>query len=413
MKTKIHKGDDLLKIIIRVLSVVLVAVLTFASQGISVVDAENEPMLLLKGSPAEIGKQYGEQAEEAIEQNISLFKKAANRSHAEITKAVNKYERFLREENPDLLDQIGAMAENAGVRYNDILALNALGEEVLGEGCTTVLATGAATKSGKAYYHKNRDATIGSKQVVVQVEPEGGQKYIGITSAGYTGIAMGINENGVSVGNNVLSTWDIGSGYGNLDVIRMTLEEATDARDAVDFIQEVPRYSGSNYGIADHEEAAFVEATHSATAVKWIEDEAMAHTNHFILDGMKKYESLNLNNLEKNRWSWYVSTKERLLRATELLGQSFGKIDAQTLIKVSEDQDGPDSTYWIDSQTVIDGTPMGSVSTGTFDGSKLRMWSQLGQPSVAPAIPFDVDRPHIPQPFISGKQSDRIKATAH
>ncbi|MFB4165509.1 C45 family autoproteolytic acyltransferase/hydrolase [Alteribacillus sp. JSM 102045] len=392
-----------MKFIIRLLSVVLVAVITISSLGLPFVNAEEEPILYLKGSSIDIGEQYGEQAKEEIKHNISLFKKAANQSHSKLSQAAHEYESFLEEKSPEILERLRAMAESAGVNYQDLLALNALGEEFLGEGCTTVLAAGDATKSGNAYYHKNRDARIGSKQVVVQMEPEDGQKYIGITSAGYSGMAMGINEKGVSVGNNVLSTWDIGPGYGNLDVIRMTLEEAADAESAVDFIQEVPRQSGSSYGIADNEDAAFVEATHSAAAVKWIEDEVMAHTNHFILDGMEKYDALDFNNLQENPWSWYVSTKERLSRATGLIDQNFGSIDARTLIKLSEDQDGPDSTYWIDSQTELKGIPMGSVSTGTFDGSKLRMWSQLGQPSDVPAIPFDADRPHIPEPFNSGK----------
>ncbi|WP_368505260.1 C45 family autoproteolytic acyltransferase/hydrolase [Alkalihalophilus sp. As8PL] len=394
----------------------LIVILSFGAFGSFETKAEgNDANITLKGSPKEIGEQYGKQAKEQIKQNISLFQTMAplaNLTEVDLIHAANDYENFLAVENPELLEQLQAMATYADVRYEDLLAFNALEEEVMGDGCTTMLATGAATQSGNAYYHKTRDANRGSKQVVVQVEPDNGYTYIGITSAGSTGIAMGINENGVSVGNNVLSTWDTGSGYGNLVVIRLALEAASDAQDGVDFIENLQRASGSVYAVADRDEAAWVETTANHSAVHWVVDEAMAHTNHYILPGMEQFDTLE-SDPSNERWSWYLSTHNRLDRAQNLLDNQYGKINIQRLVKISEDQDPAydDSTYWIDSDAEINGVKMGSVSTGTFDGSKERMWAQLGQPSVAPAIPFSVDRPHIPKPFNSGKQSDRVEET--
>lgn len=395
---------------------VIAAVLTFGSfNGPVNASEQGEVSVYAEGTAAEIGKQYGEQAKSAIAQNIDLFKvaaQAADFTKGDLESAAADYQAFLLEESPELLEQYKAMAEGSGVELEDLLAFNVLEEQVVGDGCTTIIATGSATQGDKAYYHKNRDASRGYKQVVLQIVPEGGNKFIGITSAGSSGIAMGINEHGVSVGNNVLHTWDRGSGYGNLTVIRMALENAENAQEAVSYIQDLPRSSGSVYGIADKEEGAFLETTHSAYAVKWVVDEAMAHTNHYILPEMEQYEALDDDPAERERWSWYISTEERLERATDLLNEKTGKLNPQDLVKISEDQDGEEPVYWIDAQYELNGRGMGSVSTGTFDGSKLRMWSQLGQPSVAPAIPFEVDRPHIPEPFSSGAQSDRLVNTA-
>jgi hypothetical protein len=401
--------------ILKILTLSVIAiVLGFSGYSGSVEADETEITVFAEGSASQIGKQYGEQAKGAIVQNVELFKLSAQLvglTESDIEQAAANHQVFLLENNTELLKQYESMASAAGVELEDILAFNALEEKVVGDGCTTIIATGSATQGKKAYYHKNRDASHGFKQVVLQIQPEDGNKFIGITSAGSSGLAMGINEHGVSVGNNVLHTWDTGSGYGNLTVIRMALENAATAQEAVSYIQEIPRASGSVYGIADRAEGAFLETTHSAYAVKWVIDEAMAHTNHYILPEMKKYEALDDDPAEKNRWSWYISTEERLGRATELLNGRVGKLNAQDLIKISEDQDGEEKVYWIDAQYEVNGRGMGSVSTGTFDGSKLRMWSQLGQPSVAPAIPFEVDRPHIPSPFSSGAQSDRIEKT--
>ncbi|CAM3827045.1 hypothetical protein D1970_05825 [Mesobacillus zeae] len=144
-------------------------------------------------------------------------------------KAADDYREYLQGKDPSQLQQIKALASIADVRTEDLLAFNALEEKVVGDGCTTVIATGKAVKGDKAFYHKNKDASRGYQQVVLQVEPEKGNKFIGVTSAGSTGLAMGINEHGVSVGNNVLYTWDTGKGYGNLTVIRMALEDAESA----------------------------------------------------------------------------------------------------------------------------------------------------------------------------------------
>ncbi|MFD2803431.1 C45 family autoproteolytic acyltransferase/hydrolase [Litchfieldia salsa] len=402
----------------KLLSGLCIGVVSFVTMGTYVAGAstgESSQTLNLSGTPSEIGQQYGELAKSAIQENVTLFKKTANLigySDEELIEAGTELETYLLEQDSDLIEQFQAMAEGSGVSYIDLLAFNQLEETVLGDGCTTILADGKATKTGATYYHKTRDASRGYKQVVVQVQPEDGNKFIGITSAGSSGIAMGINEHGVSVGNNVLSTWDTGRGYGNLTIIRMALENVSNTQEAVDYVATIDRSSGSVYGIADETEAAFVETTNSAYGVIWVEDEAIAHTNHFIHPDMLVYEDLS-EDLTDERWdwSWYISTEERLERATELLEKDFGKLDIQRIIKISEDQNGEDPTLWIDAQAEINGRAMGSVSTGTFDGSKLRMWSQLGQPSVAPAIPFDVDRPLIPMPFNSGMQSDRIEKT--
>lgn len=81
------------------------------------------------------------------------------------------------------------------------------------------------------------------------------------------------------------------------------------------------------------------------------------------------------------------------------------------MVAISEDQEGEDSVYWIDAQAVINDISMGSVAAGSHDGAKLRMWAQLGQSSIAPAVPIEVNRPLVPGPFASSQQSERIGDT--
>lgn len=362
-------------------------------------DSSKVYAVMLKGDPEERGKQYGEQVKDAVVANIEFFLEAAleqGLSLEDILIQGREYEEILRQETPNLVAEIKGLAETSGVSYETLLAFNLLEEEILGGECTIMLATGAATRDGGIYFHKNRDARRGVAQVVIQVEPAEGYKFIAITSAGSTGISLGINEKGVSTGNNALYTWDRGKGLGNLTINRRILEQAASAREAVELIEGWDRRSGSCYNVADTEEAAFVEATHSAVAVMWVVDDAVAHTNHYIIPGMEIYETI----FDPND-----STYIRLERANELLQADWGHLTIRHLIGISEDRIGEIGNNWIDRQA--NGT--GTISAGTFDHTKLRMWVQLGQPSIAPEIPLDVDRPLIPGPFATGQFSEIIE----
>lgn len=329
-------------------------------------------VLILEGTPEEIGMLYGEHAHDSINRNLELFWREVDAQGFCRDEALLKgleFADFMIEANPEIVIEIQGMALAAGVGYEELLAFNALEEIVFNDGCTNLLATGSATKEGKVYYHKNRDTSGSPEQVIMERLSGDHHRFIAVTSAGSTGIAMGINEHGVSAGNNALTTWDIGSGYNNLTINRMILEYSGSASEGVNLVLSWSRRSGSNYQVADSSEAAFIETSHSAAQVRWVVDEALATTNHYTLPEMLEYEDR----------SNFSSTHQRYDRANALIQADLGEIDVNTMIDISMDQHG---SYRIDNTS--------TVSAATFDGAELLMYAQLGRPSYTDVLTIDL-----------------------
>lgn len=332
-------------------------------------EQEAWPAINLQGASWDIGDQYGEQSRELILKNLELFwQEVENQGLGKetvLSKGKN-FETFMITNKPEMVVEIYAMSRSAGVCYEELLAFNALEGVVFQDGCTNLLATGSATIDGKAHFHKTRDI-VASKplQVIVERAPEGSYSYIGIANAGSTTVAMGVNEKGVSTGNTALTTWDLGDGYANHTINRLIMEQASTAAEAVDIIFESPRRRGANYHVADLYEAAFVETSHSAAAVKWVVDEAVANANHYTLPEMLHFEiSENVN-----------SSTQRAERASALLHKQFGSIDTDVMIEISKD-----TVYRYSMSRSI------TVSAATFDNENLTMYAQLDRPTYTPVI---------------------------
>lgn len=333
------------------------------------VSAYEEPeLLVLEGTPFEAGQQYGEHSRDAIIRNLDLFWSEAESqgfSREEVLAEGKDFEALMLDICACTIEEIAGIAQSARVCYDELLAFNALHVTVFRDGCTNLLAAGSATVDGKAYLHKNRDLSSAPEQVIIERSPSDGYSFIGISSAGATNVAMGINEKGVSTGTTTLYTWDTGSGLAGHAMNSKILAEASTAQEALSVIANTARRGGTGYGIADANEVALVETTHTAYGVKWVVDDAIASTNHYILPEMEQYEDR----------SSFASTTQRLNRGNELLQKNLGQIDAGTLIDIGSDTFG---TYSINSSRTL--------AASTFDGSNVIMYGQLGRPNYTPVI---------------------------
>lgn len=324
-------------------------------------------ILRLKGSALEMGMRYGSERKEDIRKNIELFwhkAKSSGLSRDYLMYRGYLYEIMMQEAHPEALVELDAVSFAAGIDYQELLAFNAMQETVFNDGCTNLLAHGTATKSAQVFFHKNRDVSGDPVQIVIERLSGPFHRYVAITSAGSSGVAMGINEYGVSTGNTNLQTWDTGAGLGNLDINRIILERSADALGAVNVVQHLHRRGGSNFHVTDAENALFIESTHSDMKVGQVTDSARANTNHYVLTDMQNYES-----------GGTTSSHHRYIRANALLQQNLGQITHETMIAISRDRYG---SYPI-SRNI-------TVSAATFDNDRILMYYQMGRPSVTTAV---------------------------
>jgi secernin len=173
--------------------------------------------------------------------------------------------------------------------------------------CTSMLAKASATKTGDTIFAKNSDRPLNEAQPLcfykAMDHPEGAEvqcsfirvpqvrhTYACIGSRPYVffGFEHGINEHGLMIGNEQVSGREIPErkwGLIGMDLLRLALERAKTAREAIDVISGLLEHIGtggdpatritafnSNFIIADPNEAYLFESHQRAWVAKKIDD---------------------------------------------------------------------------------------------------------------------------------------------
>ncbi len=175
------------------------------------------PLIEVSGGPRERGLIYGEAARTEIRRSIAYYQEAFALSSGlrwpEVLVAARRWRDVIAAAAPDLLAEMDAVAEGAGLLADEILALNARGEivrnhdsafsEGAADGCSSFALLPEATGDGHVYCGQNWDWRAGvmtstvmlrvvqppKPTVVMQVEA--GQ--IGRQGANSAGIALNAN----------------------------------------------------------------------------------------------------------------------------------------------------------------------------------------------------------------------------
>jgi isopenicillin-N N-acyltransferase-like protein len=165
--------------------------------------------------PRERGRQYGEQARTQVAASIDFyrgeFELKAGLRWDEVCERAPRWLPQIEAFAPELVAEVQGVAEGAGVRMEEVLALNGRGELRKGdpferpEGCTAFALLGEATGDGHVYCGQNWDWRVGTKESVVMLrvarpdtptivmQVEAGQ--VGRHGANSAGI--GLNANGL------------------------------------------------------------------------------------------------------------------------------------------------------------------------------------------------------------------------
>ncbi|HEX3790565.1 MAG TPA: C45 family peptidase [Pseudonocardiaceae bacterium] len=183
--------------------------------------ARSVPLIEVSGDARQRGHAYGEAARAEIRSSIDYYQRAfavsAGLDWPDVLAAAQQWRDLIGSTAPELLVEMDAIAEGAGVRRDEILALNARGEIVrnrdsqfsshgegeLPEGCSSFALLPEATGDGHVYCGQNWDWRTGTQpsMVVLRVvqppkptiimQVEAGQ--IGRQGANSAGIALNAN----------------------------------------------------------------------------------------------------------------------------------------------------------------------------------------------------------------------------
>ncbi len=263
------------------------------------------PVLDVGGTPYELGRQHGELARERVGRSVEIYRTAFQRSAGQDwTRAVERAVGFaetIQALDPDLLEEMRGIADGAGFRLEEIVAINCRTEILYGSPaparpipeaerpaaceCTTIAVTPAATASGTTILGKNWDwrADCLDTVVIVRATPERGPRFVMTVEAGMVA-RDGFNEHGIAVTGNLLQSVRDGGRRGiPVPVIRRRILNSRRLDDALGAVLKAERAASTNYVIA-HESGIVVnlEASPDQVYALYPERGLLTHSNHFL-----------------------------------------------------------------------------------------------------------------------------------
>jgi isopenicillin-N N-acyltransferase like protein len=283
------------------------------------------PIIKVKGSHKEIGRQIGEGFRGQIQHHIENTRELINSTYETLEldwegarMQGRKYFPFAKERFPEYVDEIIGLSEGANVDFDDVEVVNAL-EAVTMDAlhlskCTSMAVSETNTADGHVLIAHNEDWIPEDEPDVylVHAQPADDPPYLAMT---YGALLPNIGFNAYGIAQCCDSVYpnDSRIGIPRLIVSRAVLASRT-ATDAMRLMLIPRRAAGYNHLLA-HESGEIynVEVSARKFAILYGHDGYMVHTNHYLDPNMKmvEYEPDEL-----------ISTRVRYFRANRLLRDS-------------------------------------------------------------------------------------------
>ena len=302
------------------------------------------PHVRVSGGPRERGRQYGRLAAERVQRSVAIYRRVfehyAGWDWDRVTAHARAYRPAIDAAHPCYLDEMAGIAEGAGLREDDVLAINvrtevmfaAVARRAAGE-CTAFAVLPGATAGGGTLIGQNWDwkPHMTDTVVVLEAEQDEGPSYVTVVEAGLLA-KTGMNEAGIGlVTNALISDEDRGDPGLPYHVILRAILDAANLPGALDAVTHHPRASAANYLVANREGMAVnVEAApgdHSRVWLSWPDPDTLVHANHYVCEtGLK----------DVMRW-YSPDSPFRHQRATALLRDARGRVDVEMLQALMRD----------------------------------------------------------------------------
>ena len=185
-------------------------------------------------------------------------------------------------------EEMKALAEAAGVPYDDVLIGNVMVE--LFQQCSTAVVRGARAEGGTLLFGRNLDfppeGILEKHSVVIDYAPEKGRRFVAVTWPGLVGALSGMNRDGLCVANLLAAAPDPSmDGCPYMFLLRDVLEGAGTVEEGLAILKRSRRTTANSIMLADAKGAAVAEASHENLAVREVEDDRLFATNDFRADG--------------------------------------------------------------------------------------------------------------------------------
>jgi isopenicillin-N N-acyltransferase-like protein len=339
------------------------------------------PSFTFRGTHRQIGQQFGEACSDRIQKHLDyallqLEKDVKVTSSKALEEAALQYQPYVKKYAPSFDEEIRGLAEGAGITLGEAYFLQLRAEMYQhfspnDHECTTFAVLPEASQDGTPLIGQNVDlhSFYIDCNVVVEIVPNEGPAFLMLTPAGQVSF-VGINNRGLGVFGNFLTCdgWRVGFPRYMLSRLALTKESVKEAASA---IENVHRASSRNLILIDnYGKAVDLEVTPNAVARIEPENGLIAHSNHFIADGLLEQEKKVGEDL--------VNSQTRLNRMKELLELNNGHINVTVMEHIMRDRTSAPHTLCRMPGDFGTGTTSASVIA---EPSKGKLWIAIGPPS--------------------------------
>jgi isopenicillin-N N-acyltransferase-like protein len=300
------------------------------------------PVVTLAGSPAERGQQHGQAlaGEIATMYQHYITSAAASDPPVEERDVLAYAMSHLPESRayaPDLVEEVDAIAQAAGMAFEKVWLLNCFDEADFywtyrrfnaGHRCTTFAATGPSTVDGTTYLGQTWDAVDGWEPVILEIAPGEDEPAALIFSHPGIVAGSGINAAGVAIVWNTVRSRDARSGVPCTFLVRKALQQKKLGDSVFEVLRGV-RAAGFNFILGADFAAVNVEASATQERVRYI-SRHYGHANHHEEADLLRFEGHPARELPS-------TTRIRSGRMKQLLDQATGHLDLETCKEMLRD----------------------------------------------------------------------------
>jgi len=301
------------------------------------------PVLIVQGTPAEIGEQEAALTIDVAKDVIAYPKEVLRLiGHEEWwPKFVKMGQSLLPQFPEDHLEELDAFAKKSGIDRDLLIGINSMVDSYRGGfACSSLIVDPERSATGGPLFGRNLDFfTLGKLQrysLVVIYRPENKHAFVSVGFPGMIGCFSGMNDAGLAVAvHEVFFSRDAAGifdpkGTPYTLCFRRILEECTTVEEAEALLRSMTRTTLLNLAVCDRRRGAVLEMTPKNVVLRPSEDGICACTNHFRTDTLATFAI-------SRRYRTLMRSKDLkeigLAEVAEKLHQvNLGRLTLQTMI---------------------------------------------------------------------------------
>jgi isopenicillin-N N-acyltransferase-like protein len=308
------------------------------------------PEIRLSGTPYEMGVQHGRELKDQIRElsqiRFALACQFADergiKADVDVCKKLARVHLPIHQElYPEVFAEWQGIADGAEMELEDVFFANALTDfqdvlvrsgNVEVHGCTSFAVGSDATADGSTYIGQTWDMHASAERFITifHREPNEGPRSITLSTSGCLTL-VGVNDQGIGIGNNNLRPTDAKPGVIYLAMMHQALRQSAWSA-AVATITSAPRASGHNYMMAHKSGArSDIETTAAQFHEFQIDTPWYVHSNHYLAEELQPLEDDTMDR---------ASTEHRLSRLSEKMANNKQPLTPQLLRELSADHEG-------------------------------------------------------------------------